>query len=389
MVHIGVLIMAKNETKRLHVTLESIKKFADSLIMYDTGSTDDTIEIAENFCKKNNIPFRLKQGNFVDFSTSRNVSIDFADTFEDIDYVLLMDVNDELQGAKELRTFAEKQYNTSKTCFLVCQQWKTGNITKYYNIRFLKTRSGWRYKGVVHEYINHPTKNIEESYERCPENVCLFQDRTCDDDKTKKRFSRDKEMLLGEHEKDPTEPRTVFYLAQTLACLEEKKEAFKYYKLRTTLEGFWEERYQANISCGEIAYTLEHPWEEVMGFFLKGFEIVPRVEPLIKIAEYYRQKKQWLLSYSFVSLACSLNWPFNCILFIDKDAYDYQRWHLLGIVAFYVNKFEEGKNACLKAIESKNQDLDKHNLNFYKEIESQQKLNLLKSRRDKKKQKNK
>ena len=48
-IHLAVLIMAKNETKRLHVTLNSIKDTADSLVFYDTGSEDDTIDIARNF----------------------------------------------------------------------------------------------------------------------------------------------------------------------------------------------------------------------------------------------------------------------------------------------------------------------------------------------------
>ena len=88
-VHIAVLMMVKNEHKRLHVSLESIKNVADSLVLYDTGSTDDTIEIAQKFCQKHNIPLRLKQGEFVDFSLSRNVSLDFADTFDDIDFIVL------------------------------------------------------------------------------------------------------------------------------------------------------------------------------------------------------------------------------------------------------------------------------------------------------------
>ena len=67
MVHIAVLIMVKNEKKRLHVTLESIKNFADSLFIFDTGSTDNTIEICKEFSKKNKIPLRLKEGEFVNF----------------------------------------------------------------------------------------------------------------------------------------------------------------------------------------------------------------------------------------------------------------------------------------------------------------------------------
>ena len=49
MVHIAVLMMVKNETKRLNVSLNSIKDFADSLVIFDTGSTDDTIELIETW----------------------------------------------------------------------------------------------------------------------------------------------------------------------------------------------------------------------------------------------------------------------------------------------------------------------------------------------------
>ena len=58
-VHIALLMMVKNEHKRLYVTLNSVLGYVDSIVMYDTGSEDNTIEIASSFCKKNNITFRL------------------------------------------------------------------------------------------------------------------------------------------------------------------------------------------------------------------------------------------------------------------------------------------------------------------------------------------
>ena len=91
--HIAVLMMVKNETKRLRVSLDSVRGFADSLVVFDTGSTDDTIAILETFAAESGIPLRLKQGEFVDFSTSRNVSLDFADEFPEIEYLLLLDCN--------------------------------------------------------------------------------------------------------------------------------------------------------------------------------------------------------------------------------------------------------------------------------------------------------
>ena len=75
-IHIALLIMVKNETKRLHVTLNSVIGHVNSIVAFDTGSTDDTIDILKKFSEKHNIPLRLKEGGFIDFSTSRNVSLD-------------------------------------------------------------------------------------------------------------------------------------------------------------------------------------------------------------------------------------------------------------------------------------------------------------------------
>ena len=59
MVHIAVLLMVKNEKLRLSVTLNSIKDLADSIVMFDTGSEDETIEIARTFCEENNLDVDL------------------------------------------------------------------------------------------------------------------------------------------------------------------------------------------------------------------------------------------------------------------------------------------------------------------------------------------
>ena len=55
-IHIALLMMVKNEKKRLHVSLESVKDVVDSFVIYDTGSTDNTMEICEEYANKFNIP---------------------------------------------------------------------------------------------------------------------------------------------------------------------------------------------------------------------------------------------------------------------------------------------------------------------------------------------
>ena len=376
-VHICVLMMLKNEKARLQVSLDSIKGFANSLVVFDTGSTDNTIKICEEFCKKYNIPFRLKQGEFKNFSTSRNESLDFADTFDDIDYILLLDCNDELKGSELLRKEAIKYKNEKNSSFLLTQQWFSGTYNSYYNARFIKARKGWRYIGVVHEYL----KNINPEddtldLKKLDSDIKLYQDRTKDDDKTGKRFLRDKEMLLAEYKKDPSEPRTCFYLAQTFSCINDFENAYYYYKQRIDLIGFYEEIFQSYLKCGELSERLNHNWYDSFVWYMKAYNHIPRVEPLVRIANYYLKEKNYMLAFTFIDLACKLNYPDNCILFVEKFDYDYKRWHLLGIAGFYTGNYKEGKIGCLKAIESGerlnvNTEHDKKNLEFYESKEKE------------------
>lgn len=381
-VHIALLMMVKNEKKRLSVSLQSVLGVVDSIVLYDTGSTDNTIEIAEKFCKSHNIPLRLKQGEFVNFSESRNVSLDFADTFEDIDYILLLDTNDELRNGDKLRKFVSefhvKNEPNKSTGFLLCQEWWSGQYDKYYNMRMVQARKGWRYKGSVHEYMTDTTRYEEEAPQvyRVQDDIVLYQDRTQDDDKSGKRFSRDKIMLLKDYEKDPKEPRTLFYLAQTCSCLNQLDESLRYYLERTQVDGFIEEKFHAYLRSGDLSHQLNKPWEETMGYYLKSFKILQRVEPLMKIAEYYKFHNQWLLSYMFINLGCQLPFPHRSILFIDKNAYDYSRWHILGIVGWYSGHFEDGKMAAIIAINSgKKNPEDVKNLKFYEDREKKLNIN--------------
>lgn len=372
---IGLLMMVKNEKLRIHVTLESIlnpkgRHHVDCLIIYDTNSEDQTREIIIEFCEKHKINLYMIQGAFIDFSTSRNVSLDFADTIP-VKFLLLLDCNDQLQlqNGNDLRKFAESQMTTETSGYLTCQSWWSGNLDKYFNMRFLKARQGWKYMGVVHEWLKDTSSSTDQprvAVAKMPDNIVLYQDRTADDDKTGKRFSRDRLLLFEDYKKDPKETRTLFYLAQTCACLGIHEEAFYYYKIRSGLEGFQEEKFHAFLRCGDLSKSMNHSWHDTLSWYMKALEHTARAEPLNKIASHYNSVRNWYLAYNFAKLSCQLEYPEHLILFVDKRAYDYERWHLLGISAYYVGKFQEGKQACLKAIEAGvNVELDTCNLKFY------------------------
>ena len=156
---------------------------------------------------------------------------------------------------------------------MTCQQWYSGTTTKYFNIRFVKAHEGWRYFGSVHEWPKD-TKSPEGKEPptlRMPEEICLYQDRTQDDDKTAHRFNRDKILLLKDHKNDRKEPRTLFYLAQTCACLRQFDDALYYYKLLVQLEGFQEEKFHAYLRAAEACEALQLDWSESMSWYMRAF----------------------------------------------------------------------------------------------------------------------
>ncbi len=375
---IGLCMMVKNEEKRIKISLDSVRKFVKCFIIYDTGSTDNTIDVIQKYCEEYKINLYLIQGEFVNFCESRNVYLEYAEKIG-VTYCLLLDCNDELQNGEGLIKCAEENLKTEVTGFLVCQVWFSGKLDKYYNVRFLKNRKGWRYRGVVHEWLKNTSVKEGEKEPiiyRISDTVVLYQDRTKDDDKSLKRFYRDYDLLLAEHKKDKTEPRTVFYLAQTCACIHKPDEAFYYYKLRSYMSGFEEERFHSFMRCGDLSQQLGHDWYDVLGWYMKAIEHSNRAEPYTKIAHYYNFRKKYDIAFMFLLTACSLEYPHNVILFVDKECYDYSRYHLMGIVAFYVQKYDIGFDACMKAInllktENKDYSLDKKNLEHYTDKISQ------------------
>ena len=246
-----------------------------------------------------------------------------------------MDSNDILDDGQELLNLCIEKITSEESGFYLIQEWhNNNNIDTYQNIKLIKPNRGWKYKGVVHEYIY----NENETPKKNDFHIVLKQDRSLDNQKSYKRFATDKQLLLKELELEPDNSRNVFYLAQTCFCLKEYDLSLQNYLLRTSLkEGFHEEIFYSFLRCGDIIGIQGGNWYEAMVYYMKAYEQDQRVEPLIKIAQYYMSREQWMISFSFLSIACKLEYPSKSMLFVDKYAYTYVRWHLMGAIALEMN----------------------------------------------------
>ncbi len=386
-VHLVGVMMLKNEEKRIHVSLASLKPLVERLAILDTGSTDSTMNIIREWCKHNNKALDMWTDEWIeDFGYSRSYLLNKIDETEwsaaPHTWLLLLDCNDEMRYLHNEETVDHATNTTRKKLlgylktvdhtmsrFMVRQRWFTGSdYLDYRNSRLFRPRRGWRYEDEVHEALYSHTHG--NSPEGLLEGWILYQDRTKDDDRSRKRFFRDEKILLRKYEKIKSTPehpkysRTVYYLAQTYDCIPNPVKALEWHMRRSLLDGFDEEKWISMYKIGHYYEQMEN-WPLAERSYIEAWKFLPRCESLVRMAKHYRDKN-WRLAWSWLKIALELEYPANARLWVEKEFWHYERYHLMGIIAHYYNKPEDGRYAIQKLIDNgRVQQQDRDNMKFY------------------------
>lgn len=343
---IVVVIMVKNEEQVMQPTLQPFidAKIGHFLIL-DTGSTDNTVEVTRQLFADQGIQNGyVEQQPFVDFATSRNHAIALAEArFPTAKFFLMIDAEWYLQSVDHLVQFCEEHVNHPETVFLI--KLKAGG-SQNDTARMFRPRTGIKFVGAVHECLNRV------GFVHVPKDIHFIWSPTrMGWDKTHSRWHRDRDMLLKEYDKNPNDPRTTFYLAQTYACLGDWENAAVWYLVRCGQPGWDEENYMAHYKLAD-AYEQLKNWPKALWFYLKAYSMRPkRAEPLVRIAQYYLSIQDFSLAFLFANQAVRIPELENESLFLDVIMYEYMRYDVLGIAAWYVGEYEIGEAAVRKALQ--------------------------------------
>lgn len=377
-----LVMMTKNETKRIRVTIESIrdKGFA-GVAIFDTGSEDDTLDIIEDVCVNDlRLPVHVRHGKFVNFTQGYDTMLDVADDCaveHGYDFYVILDANDEFVGElpRDLADDVDSWFIERRL------KWSTHDVTRYWNLKLLRARKGQRYVGDVHEYLD-----ASGGATAMCDSFHIFQDRTLDDDKSAKRYFRDRPVLERELEAKPNDPRLTFYLAQTYSCIDEPRLAYDTYAKRATMTvGYAEERWQAAMQCAKFASFVDGvSADERLAWLQIALRLDARVETANRLCEFHLDRGEFAAAYAYARLAADLPWPRQRMLFIEQKEHEYTRWHLLGRAAYYYatcvlsaegtddyrerrrSVLRDGETGCSKAIAAGcDVALDESNLAFY------------------------
>lgn len=373
-----VVLMVKNEEPVILQTLEPfVNAGINSFIIFDTGSTDKTVEKIESFLKKHepHLVAHIFQEPFVDFATSRNRALDLAEqTFPQAKFFVMPDAEWYLNNGQSLNDFCQDHTNDTCSHYMIRIKNETND---FFTPRLIRAHTNARFVGECHEVV------VGGSCKKVPTSIYfeLGSSRT-GLEKSRSRWHRDLQILLKKHQTAPRDSRNLFYLAQTYECLADYENAYKYYKLRSHLEVWREEDYETWYRLGRITTILagdnsDYTWQEAFDYYCKAHNILPhRAEPLVAIAQYY-----WPdfcppvnipLCYLFAKRACEFDYPKDDILFIDPVIYNFKRYELLSKSAWHLGDFELGEKATRMALGYQESPHLLHNLNCY--IESKNKL---------------
>ncbi|MBA2307136.1 glycosyltransferase family 2 protein [Candidatus Dependentiae bacterium] len=370
-----ILLMVKNEREVIIPTLESYlpkgenaqEAFKDiGYVLYDTGSTDGTQEVAREFFERNGVThFVIKEEPFVpdDFAASRNNGLAFTRAyFPNSTFILFPDAEWYLNSADLLLGFCRSEKNLADRgngvlpCYyqLNIEKKESGGTYVFPTQRLFLTADDVKFEGKIHEC---PTKISEAAVSEAVY-FTLGSSKTGQESSTR-RWYRDRDVLLKELLADPDNPRTALYLGLTELWLGNLRNSYTYLKLRIKLHSYPEEDYFAYYKLGIVTMILakQEPhsftWNEAHGYFLKAYSLRPhRAEPLVRIATHYIEEDNHPLSYIYSKRAIDIPRPEHEKLEVECHLYDYERWEALSRSAWHFGEYELGEQATRKAIES-------------------------------------
>lgn len=150
MATLSVCMIAKNESEVLGRCLDCVKSFADEIVVVDTGSTDNTKEIAARYTDK---VFDFEWIN--DFAAARNFSFSKAT----MDYVMWLDCDDIIDEKNQKEIQKLKSSLSTLDCDTFMAHYYIAPSLTTTVTRIIK-RGSCQWEGFVHEYLAATSKRV-------------------------------------------------------------------------------------------------------------------------------------------------------------------------------------------------------------------------------------
>lgn len=335
--------MCKNESDCIVKTLESVYKYIDYYIVCDTGSTDNTVELVENFFKDKNIPGEIYSDKWVNFGYNKTLMMSRAKN--KADFIFHIDADDVLVG----------EINFDDTVYyydVLNVTFKRGNLawktTAFYNASY-----DWRFCGVAHTIIKCVQKPEVSIYD-LPETFYIAGEPVGSRSLNPQKYAHDAQILTEQFfstlidDPDGLNSRSVFYAAQSYMDSKLFTKAIQWYSLYTKLKHQWEEEvFESYIRLAQCHMELNSNEEAILKYIKLAIDLYEdRAEPYALLGRYYLyQAKDAEKAYQYLMIALKKNYSAVCskyLLFVNRNCYGKYLYDDISVSCYYTNRHYEG-----------------------------------------------
>ncbi len=294
---LGMIVKASNEEAvGLDTCLKSVAEHVDEIQITITGQNNKVEEIAKKY-NANVSYFEWID----DFSAARNYNRSLIKS----DWYLWLDADDTLQGAENLHKLvgeAEESNVSGVYIFYEYQHDNNGNcIDAHWKAQLIKNIDDWSWQGAIHEDALpvRPVRWVQtQSIKRIHHSI---------GPRTKESYERNLRILLKEREKNPNEPRTLFYLGRAYAGAGKVKEAIEILQEYLKLSGWDTERYEAMLIIGKILMNIGQTDDALRVFNDAILEKEEYADAYLQKATAYLVLGDWNKSLNNYKIALGMN----------------------------------------------------------------------------------
>jgi len=217
---LSVCMIVKNEEKNLGECLQTVKDFADQVVVVDTGSTDRTVEIAE---KCGIVIIRSDWRG--DFSYSRNISLSHATSR----WILWLDADDRVPLSEVEKFKSLKAALPDQAFYLKVRNVRPGGFgEQWYQLRIFPNHPEIRFERKVHEQVVFAIKKLKMSVFQV--DVRIDHVGYDNPEIERQKALRNREILLSEFSRYLRDPAYVGSIGDSYFLTEDFEAAIQWYQ---------------------------------------------------------------------------------------------------------------------------------------------------------------
>ena len=322
-----VYAITLNEEKFVNTWYESMKE-ADKIIVLDTGSTDNTVNLLESLGvevhTQNFSPWR--------FDDARNEALNLVS--DEYDICVCTDLDEEFnKGWKEELL---KVWNDNITRVRYVYNWsfdEYGNPATTFLLNKIHKNKMYKWTHPVHEVLTPLDKEVDV--------ICNSIILNHHPDKTKSRSSYLPLLELSVKE-DPLDDRNMHYLGREYMYYQKWDECIKTLKKHLALpSAIWKDERCASMRFIARSYAAKGKVKKAKEWYQKAVLEAPYLrEAYIELAYLYYNENDYNKAYNYLQDAFKIKEKSNSYI-NEEFAWNAFIYDLLSVCAFNIGKYEE------------------------------------------------